>query len=168
MPQTIDRPQPLDRSQRSDRLQVMNDIVTVLVGNEQTGGAYVVFETITQPQDGVPLLHVHPHQETFRVLEGTFQIFGRDDDGNKTAMLARAGSVVHVPGGVPHGYLNVGEEPGKMLLIVEPGSFEDFFRDLGAPVNGTEPTAPSGPPDMEALLEVCTRHGIHFLEAPPQ
>jgi quercetin dioxygenase-like cupin family protein len=160
---------PIALSNHSDRLRVMNEVVTVLVSGKQTDGKYAVLESITQPKDGVPLLHTHPHQETFQVVEGTYQIFGRDEEGNKTATPAPAGSIIHVPGGAPHGFLNVGDTPGKLVLTVEPASMESFFRDLGTPIDdASDLSTPSGPPDMKELLETCARHGIHFLEAPPQ
>lgn len=147
----------------------MSDVVTVPVGGEQTNGVHAVFESITPPDEGVPLLHTHPHQETFHVLEGILQIFGRDDSGDKTATLAPAGSTVRILGGAPHGYLNVGDTGGRLLMIDEPATIEDFFRDLGTPLDagGSDPSS-SGPPDMERVLAICARHGIHFVEAPPQ
>ena len=160
---------PIVSSNTGDSLDVLNTIVTVLVSGEQTDGKYAVIEMITPPNEGVPLLHTHPHQETFQVVEGTFEIFGRDEDGNKIAMSAPTGSVAHVPGNAPHGFLNVGDSPGKMVMTVEPASMEDFFLEFGTPIVDPENMpAPSGPPDMEALLATCAKHNIHFVEAPPQ
>jgi quercetin dioxygenase-like cupin family protein len=159
---------PIVLSGKGDSLQVMNEVVTVLVSGEETDGKYAVLESITQPNDGVPLLHTHPHQETFHVVEGSYEIFGRDEAGNKVATPAPAGTIVHVPSGAPHGFLNVGDTPGKLLLTVEPASMEDFFRDLGTPI-GDPADLPkrNGPPDMEAVLKTCAKHGVHFVEAPP-
>jgi quercetin dioxygenase-like cupin family protein len=150
-------------------LLVMNELMTVLLASKETGGKYAVVESITQPGDGVPLLHTHPQQETFRILEGTYEIYGRDEAGNKYATAAPAGSTVHVPGGTPHGFQNVGDTPGKVLLTFEPaGNMEIFFEEIGIPVEDkANPPTLDGPPDMEALLQASARHDIYFLESPP-
>ena len=149
-------------------LLVMNELMTVLLASEETDGKYSIVESITQPGDGVPLLHTHPQQETFRILEGNYVIYGRDEGGNKYATPASAGSTVHVPGGTPHGFQNVGDTPGKVLLTFEPaGNMEIFFEEIGIPVEDkANPPAPDGPPDMEALLRASARHDIYFLESP--
>jgi len=161
--------QPIAVSNNGPALLVLNELMTVLLTGQETGDKYAVVESITQPKDGVPLLHTHPQQETFHVLEGSFEIFGQDEDGHKYATPAPAGSTVHVPGGAPHGYLNVGDTPGKLLMTFEPaGNMELFFKEVGLPVEDkANPPAPDGPPDMEALLKVCAKYNIHFVEAPP-
>ena len=81
---------------------------------------------------------------------------------------ATTGMTVHVPGGAPHGYLNIGDVPGKIMLTTEPAGMDAFFEDLGVPiVDPANPPMPEGPPDMEALLKTCAKYDIHFVEAPP-
>lgn len=150
-------------------LLVLGELMTVLLSGKETGGKYAVVESITQPGGGVPLLHTHPQQETFFVLEGSYEIFGRDEEGNKYATPMPVGSVVHIPGGVPHGFQNVGDTPGKLLLTFEPaGNMEVFFEDIGIQVDDkANPPALDDPPDMEAVLKAFARYNIHILEAPP-
>ncbi|MEJ2598612.1 MAG: cupin domain-containing protein [Anaerolineales bacterium] len=159
---------PMVVSDNGRALLVLNELMTVLLSGKETNGKYAVVESITPPGGGVPLLHTHPQQETFRVLEGSYEIYGQDGDGNKYATAAPAGSMVHVPGGVPHGFRNVGNTPGKLLLTFEPaGNMEVFFEDIGIPVEDkANPPTPDGPPDMEAVLKVFARYNIHLLEAP--
>ena len=148
---------------------VLGELMTVLLGTKETNGKYAMVESITQPGGGVPLLHTHPQQETFFVLEGRYEIFGRDEEGNKCGTLAGPGSVIHVPGGVPHGFQNVGKTPGKVMLTFEPaGNMEVFFEEIGIAVEDkTNPPSPSGPPELEALLDSFARHNIYMLETPP-
>ncbi len=150
-------------------LLVLNELMTVLLSGKETNGKYAIVESITQPGDGVPLLHTHPQQETFLVLEGSYEIFRRDEEGNKYATPAPAGSMVHVPGGAPHGFQNVGNTPGKLLLTFEPaGNMEALFEEIGIPVEDkNNPPLMEGPPDMEALLKVFAKYELYFLEAPP-
>ncbi len=150
-------------------LLIMNDFMTVLLSGKDTAGKYAVVESTTQPGSGVPMLHTHPQQETFHILAGSYEIYGQDEAGNKYAIPAPAGSTVHIPGGTPHAYLNVGDAPGKLLLTFEPaGNMEIFFEEVGIPVEDKAnlPTL-AGRPDMEALLKVSARYNIQFVEAPP-
>ena len=160
------KPMRVENIGRSFR--VLNEGVTILISGEETGGKYAIVESITQPKDGVPLLHTHPHQETFQVLEGNYEFYGRDQNGNKVATPAPKGSIVHIPGGAPHGFFNVGDTPGKVLITVEPAGMELFFQELGTPIEDpVNLPALDSPPDMEAVLAVSAKHNVHFVEAPP-
>ncbi|MCB0196429.1 MAG: hypothetical protein KDJ65_31035, partial [Anaerolineae bacterium] len=88
---------------------------------------------------------------------------------HKFATPAPAGSMVHVPGGIPHGFRNIGDTVGKVMMTFEPaGNMELFFEEIGIPVaDKAHPPTPDGPPDMEALLKVCAKYNIYFMEAPP-
>lgn len=160
--------QPIAVAKEGKTLLVMSELMTILLSGEETDGKYAVVESITQPGDGVPMLHTHPQQETFYVLEGSYEIYGRDEEGNKYATLAQAGSIVHVPGGAPHGFRNVGATPGKVLLTFEPaGNMEVFFDEIGIPVEDTDNLPAPAAPDMEALLKVFAKYNIFVLETPP-
>ncbi len=147
---------------------VVGDLVKVLVDRNDTNGDYVAFETITNPGGGMPILHTHPSQETFYILEGQHEIYRQDEAGNKIAVQASPGSVVHVPSNAPHGYANTDSKQGKMIMIMDGvGKMDDFFAEIGIPVEDLNnlPT-PDGPPDMEWLVGVCTRYGMTFVETP--
>jgi quercetin dioxygenase-like cupin family protein len=144
---------------------VLGEPVTTLLAGEDTAGRYAIVESITPPGGGVPLLHTHPVQETFWVIDGEYEIYGRDAAGNKYATPARAGEVVHVPHNSPHGFRNVGQTSGKILFIFEPaGTMEVFFEEVGLPVADK---APAEPPDQAKLMQALQKHNIVFLETPP-
>jgi quercetin dioxygenase-like cupin family protein len=160
---------PIVVSGNGSTLLVLTELMTVLLSGNETDGKYALVESITQPGDGVKFLHTHPQQETFQVLEGNYEIYGRDAEGNKYATPAPAGSIIHVPGGAPHGFKNVGNTPGKLLLTFEPaGNMEIFFEEIGLPVKDkANPPTPDGPPNMELIIQAGARHGIQFVESPP-
>ncbi len=139
------------------------DLVTFKVTGHQTGGEYNLFEVIVPPLSGPPALHTHPPQETFYVLEGEFEITGLGADG-PYAIRATAGSVVHVPKGVPHNYKNVGTIPGRVLLIFSPTEMEQFFAELGAPVTD-KANLPvlDGPSDMDRMMAIFKKHQIELV-----
>ena len=160
---------PIVVSGNGNTLLVLSELMTVLLSGKETDGKYAMVESITRPGDGVKFLHTHPQQETFQVLEGSYEIYGRDEDGSKYATPAPAGSMVHVPGGAPHGFKNVGDTAGKLLLTFEPaGNMEIFFEEIGLPVEDkANPPIQDGPPDMEKIMQASARHGIRFVESPP-
>ncbi|HRV95790.1 MAG TPA: cupin domain-containing protein [Anaerolineae bacterium] len=159
---------PIIVADNSQAILVINEVMTIRLSGQATGNKFAVVESLTPPGNGVPLLHTHPQQETFHILEGRYEIYGQDEAGHKVATPAPAGSIVHVPGGVPHGFRNVGDTVGKVMMTFEPaGNMERFFEEIGIPVEDkAHPPTPAGPPDMEALLKVCAKYNIYFMEAP--
>ncbi len=63
------------------------------------------------PGDGVRL-HQHPYQEVFVIQEGraTFTI-------GSTSVEAKAGQIIIVPGGVPHKFVNSGDQQLRQVDI---------------------------------------------------
>jgi len=150
-------------------LLVVGDLMTILLTRAETDDQYILVEIVSPPGGGMPMLHTHPAQERFHMLEGSFEIYGQDAEGNKVTVPATAGSTLHAPSNAPHAFTNVGDRPGKIIMTLDAvGKMDDFFTEIGIPVEDpANPPAPDGPPDMEALLAVCARYNIHFLEAPP-
>ena len=154
----------------SRTLLVIGDLMRVLVNRADSNGHYIVVEAETSPKGGMPILHTHPAGETFYVQSGQFEIYRRDEAGRKYGVPLGAGQSAHIPGGEPHGFANVGATPGTLLMILDGvGRMDDFFAEIGIPVEdeGNLPVI-EGPPDMEALMSVCARYDIAFVEGPPQ
>lgn len=92
-----------------------------LVGEWQggAGGAAIslVANYIAKAGEGVQL-HRHPYAETFVVQRGRVCL-----TTSHGSLVAEAGQIVVVPGGVAHGFTSLGPEPLEMLDIHESGSF---------------------------------------------
>jgi quercetin dioxygenase-like cupin family protein len=128
-------------------LRVLGDELAIALPEEATGGAFALFEVRSPPGGGAAPLHTHPPQETFYVLEGDYEVYGAGP-GGPYAIRAAAGDVVHVPGGAPHGYRNVGDLPGRMLAVFEPpGRMLELFEAL----DGEPP---------ERVAEIAGRYGL--------
>ena len=100
-------------------------------------------------------LHVHRVQEeTFYVLEGEceWQVGGQ-------LVLAKPGTYVFIPPGVPHNIANVSDKPARMLLTVSPPGFEHYFEELVKLVTR------GGPPDANAIAELRSRYDTDQLSA---
>ncbi|MBY5932691.1 cupin domain-containing protein [Tateyamaria omphalii] len=108
------------------------------------------FETNSNPGDHVPV-HVHPTQDEFiLVQEGELDL---KLDGVWTK--ARAGDIVRMPMGIPHGYFNKSDKPCRALFWVSPtGKLKDLFEELD------EMT------DVEQIVKISAAHDVDFL--PPE
>jgi mannose-6-phosphate isomerase-like protein (cupin superfamily) len=128
------------------------------------GAGYCLVEAPVAPGAGLP--NRHPaDDEAFYVLEGTFE-FGV---GSETR-TAKRGDFVRVPNGEVHTFRNIGQEPGRLLVMNSPGTLHvNFFSQAGEPMpSGTwELPSPSGPTDVARLLEVGRQNGMEFILAQP-
>ena len=119
---------------------------------------FAVLEEMTPPQGGPPPHVNHREDEVFCVLEGELQFMVGD-----RSVTATAGSVLHVPHGIPHTFKNVGTTPSRMLIFVTPGGLEKFFEEVGVPTA----SAPTAPPFTEAelqkILAAFPRYGVEVL-----
>jgi quercetin dioxygenase-like cupin family protein len=146
---------------------VIGDIITFKLTPEETNGAYFAVEVVCQPGGGPWFLHTHEPQETFYVIEGAFEVYGQDENGSKYAIRATVGDTVQVPGGVPHGFKNVGDTVGRMLLIYEPAEpMFKFFQEIGIPMpNRTNAPDMSELPPADELLSVLRKY-MTLVEVP--
>ena len=84
------------------------------------------FETNSEPGQFVPV-HIHPTQDEFiLVQEGKLDL--KLDGG---WVKAKAGDLVRLPRGVPHGYFNKSDKPARALFWVSPTQrLEALFNHL--------------------------------------
>jgi quercetin dioxygenase-like cupin family protein len=108
------------------------------------------FETNSEPGQFVPM-HVHPTQDEFiLVQEGTLDL---KLDG--VWVQAKAGDLVRMPRGIPHGYFNKSDKPARALFWVSPmQKLEALFNQLH---NLTDP---------EEVVRISAQHEVNFL--PPE
>jgi quercetin dioxygenase-like cupin family protein len=100
--------------------------VTFLLSSGQTGGTFSLTEFAAAPPPA-PSAPVHRHldaDETLYILEGNFQFIV-----NGQPRPAPAGSSVFIPRGTPHAVENIGTEMGRMLVILTPPGFEQFWAE---------------------------------------
>jgi mannose-6-phosphate isomerase-like protein (cupin superfamily) len=122
----------------------------LLAGREDTAGgpAFVVHDLAPRAL-GSPV-HTHTHEDEWSfVLIGAVGV-----EVGGSSSVARAGDLVLKPRGVPHAFWNAGDEPARLLEVITPGGFEDYFAALG------EVLAVDGPPDLARLAEVAARFDL--------
>jgi mannose-6-phosphate isomerase-like protein (cupin superfamily) len=114
-----------------------------------TGGAYSIIEEIA-PLD-TPR-HVHAHEdELFYVLEGEHVFEVGDEE-----FTLGPGGLAFAPRGIPHAQRRVVPRVGRQLVMISPGGWEGFLRELDA----AERDGTIGP---EAYARVSARYGITWL-----
>lgn len=146
---------------------VIGDIITVKLTGAETNGAYLAVEAVSQPGGGPWFLHTHEPQETFYVLEGVFEVYGQDENGDKYAIRATVGDTIQVAGNVPHGFKNAGDGVGRMLLIYEPAdTMLKFFQEIGIPMpDRTNAPDMSALPPVETILTILRKY-MTLVEVP--
>ena len=118
--------------------------------------AYTVCEAIEPPESGAGY-HRHPtYDETFIICEGhyDFRLDGK-------LLKLGPGDTVFVPRGTPHGFVSIGPEVGRQLIISSPGGVFDAMiaevtlLDTGSPTRGAS----------EEAKAIATKYGLEFLRA---
>jgi quercetin dioxygenase-like cupin family protein len=153
-----------------EALFVLGDVVTFKINGEDADHAYFLTEIRSLPGGGPAFLHTHVPQETFWIIEGQYEVYGQDENGDKYALKATPGTTVHVPGNVPHGFKNVGESSGKLLALYAPVAHQtEFFREIGVPMASTLAEMPFDQmPGNDRVLEVLAKHEMTLLEDLPE
>ena len=129
------------------------DLVFKVTG-EDTGGAFDYFTVEVAPKGGPPLHVHHGKEETIHVLKGRFKVRIGDD-----VFELAEGGFAYLPSKVPHAFLNLTDEPGKIIVVYTPGGGHRFYEELG-------PATRNGAPDMAAVAAIFERHDMSLLGPP--
>ena len=127
--------------------------VTVKARTPNTGGSLTVLELVTPPKDG-PALHSHSREdELWYVLDGDYRF-----KAGGRMFRASTGGMAFGPRGTPHSFQNIGDTPGRLLVITTPSGLEQFFEEFAQLLPG-----PVGP---ELFAAVARDSGIEFVGPP--
>ena len=129
------------------------DVVTIKAATRQTNGSLTVLEFLIGPKQG-PALHTHLREdELWYVIEGDLRFKAGD------AMLrASTGGMAFGPRGTPHYFQNIGDTPGRLLVITTPSGLERFFEEFAALL--------PGPASPKTLAAVGHANWIEFVGPP--
>ena len=122
---------------------------------EVTGGAFSVVEHPLEPGRLIPP-HIHyAEDELSYVLSGEIGVRIGDRD-----YVAGPGTYVFKPRNIPHTFWNAGPEPARLLEIIWPAGFENFFAELG------ELTASASPEELPEKRAALARTYDHYYVHP--
>jgi quercetin dioxygenase-like cupin family protein len=129
------------------------DLVFKVTGDD-TGGAFDYFVVDVAPHGGPPL-HVHHRQEeAIHALAGRYLVRIGDEE-----FTLEEGGFAYMPAGLPHAFLNLTDERGRLVIVYTPGGAHRFYAEFG-------PVARSGTADRAEIAAVFERHDMALLGPP--
>lgn len=147
-------------NEQGQSLSIAGNNYRILVSGKQTGGNYAVIDMLVPPGGG-PGPHAHKDmQEMFYVVEGEVEFKMEGAKYN-----AKKGSLVNIPfGGQVHGFKNKSNEMARLLCTVIPAGLDDFFLEIGKPVEAGTFLAPShlSPEEISQLSALGEKYGQQF------
>jgi mannose-6-phosphate isomerase-like protein (cupin superfamily) len=121
-----------------------------MISGEQTNGLFSVVEHPIDPVSLAAPYHTHSKEDEYSiVLEGEVG-FALDD----RVLVGHPGDTIFKPRNVRHTFWNASEAPARILEIITPAGFEEYFVEV------SEVFAKGGPPDTAALALIANRFGL--------
>ena len=144
-------------AEQSEKFAVAGDVYAFLATGEETGGAYALIEARVPPGGGPPP-HTQADVELFYVLEGevTFTVSGE-------AVVAGPGTSVRVEPGVVHAFKNNTPGDARMLIQTLPAGMDEYFREVGQPVDSMADDVPITPEHIAQLKATAPKYGIEII-----
>ena len=97
--------------------------------------------------------HIHTLEDEFSiVLEGRIGFRSEDQE-----VVLAAGGYIIKPRGEVHAMWNAGTTPARMIEVISPAGFEDFFRDFADLTD-------KGAPTPAAITEIAARYQLPFAQ----
>jgi quercetin dioxygenase-like cupin family protein len=120
-----------------------------LLGSQTNGAVSIVEHPF--PVGALVVPHLHTLEDEYSIVtEGEIGF----RSGDREVVLATGGYITK-PRGEMHTMWNAGQLPARMIEIISPSGFENFFREL------SEALA-AGPPDPEQLTPLAARYGVQL------
>jgi mannose-6-phosphate isomerase-like protein (cupin superfamily) len=132
--------------------------VRFMVDGPEAGERFSLVEHPMSPRALAAPLHLHTREDEYSfVLEGRMGALLGDE-----VVEAGPGDLVFKPRNQWHTFWNAGDEPCRILEIISPAGFENFFRELsemGGAINA----------DRDELTALGERYGHYFkVESVPE
>jgi mannose-6-phosphate isomerase-like protein (cupin superfamily) len=125
--------------------------VRFMIDGETTGGAFGLVEHPLPPLAlGAPV-HTHRNEDEYSyVLEGHVGVQLGDD-----VLEAGPGELVSKPRGLAHAFWNAADEPARILELISPAGFANYFRELA-------PLLTAADRDEAAIGDVVARYELEI------
>jgi mannose-6-phosphate isomerase-like protein (cupin superfamily) len=123
-----------------------------LLKGEQTDGRFALIEHTIPPRGLAAPTHTHTHEDEYSfVLSGRMGAMIGDE-----IVEAGPGELVLKPRGIPHAFWNAGDEECRLLELISPAGFAQYFKDIAPLLDG------EGPPDFAELARVQAEYGLEM------
>jgi quercetin dioxygenase-like cupin family protein len=144
------------------RWDVRGNLLSALLGGEETGGRFALIE-ITERPGAAPPRHIHHREdELLYVIDGELTV----EIGGET-FAAPAGTAAYIPRGTAHGFA-VETATVRLLVFVLPAGLEGAFLDTSRPAPSLEmPPEPDGAAFTDRRLrDLMARYGAEVIGPP--
>jgi quercetin dioxygenase-like cupin family protein len=129
-------------------VSVSGNPYTFKVRGNEARGAYALVE-VTVVGDGPPP-HIHlAEEEGFYIVDGTLHVTVGDQ-----MVLGTPGSFILIPRGMVHTFSRAGTPSAKVLVLISPAGFEQFFEEI------------AGPPDLDRIQALAEKYHLKILNPP--
>jgi mannose-6-phosphate isomerase-like protein (cupin superfamily) len=131
----------------------------------ETGRRFSVVHHPIAPRALAAPLHRHLNEDEYSyVLEGTLGALLGDE-----VVTAGAGTWVHKPRGQWHTFWNAGDTECRIIEVISPGGFENYFREVAEAWGDMEAFGRINAKydlemDFESVPALCERFGLTFPE----
>lgn len=137
------------------KVNILGIPMVIRIHGRDTGGVVSVVESHDLPGGGPPP-HIHSREdETFQVIEGEYEF---TVDGK--SFVAKKGTTIFAPRGLAHTYRYLGQAPGRLMCVITPAGFEEFFEAIGG-------LKPQQQQDIPQVISIAKEFGLEFLPPPP-
>lgn len=120
-----------------------------LLGSQTNGAVSIVEHPF--PVGALVVPHLHTLEDEYSIVtEGEIGF----RSGDREVVLGTGGYITK-PRGEMHTMWNAGQLPARMIEIISPSGFENFFRELSE-------VLAAGPPDPEQLMPLAARYGVQL------
>ena len=144
----------IDRIQKTDAFEWLGVTYRIALSTKETAGAMSIVDCLA-PVGSSPPRHVHQDEdECFVVLTGhcEFWLEGK-------SFTRKPGETAFIPRGIEHTFRVIGDMPSRHLVVLTPGGFEQFFREMAKGHCRL-------PEDMPTVKASAARHGLTFTGPP--
>lgn len=138
----------LTKKEHGEVWNVFGERIICKVRGAETFGRFAVVEETSAPQSVVPLHFHNETDEIIYVLEGEYEL----QIDNKIT-IAQQGEMIFIPRKTPHGFRNSLDQPSKLLAIITPSGFENFFAEISKLKQ----------PEMEKVVEIGNRNDLKLV-----
>ncbi|HEV7255913.1 MAG TPA: cupin domain-containing protein [Mesorhizobium sp.] len=125
--------------------------VRFMIDGLEAGQRFSLVEHPMGPRALAAPLHKHTREDEYSfVLEGQVGALLGDD-----VVIGKRGDLIFKPRDQWHTFWNAGDGPARILEIISPAGFEEFFREL-VELGGAAQAAP------QVLASLCDRYGLEM------
>lgn len=121
----------------------------LIIEGGEAGTRFALVEHPMQPRALAAPMHRHHREDEYSfVLEGSIGALLGD-----SVVVGNPGDMIFKPREQWHTFWNASDAPARILEIISPAGFENYFRELGAELI-------NGPPDPGRLAALCARYAL--------